>query len=665
MRRADPMQVTATGLAALYAVLAPLHLILLTGTTRTVMAALATAGAALLGAAAVWLHRHPAHDGRPEVAWSVTLAAVPLANTLVHTWLAGDLMQTTSLMLVVVGVGASIRSGRAVCGLVAVACAGWAAAALRLLADGYPRGATLHHAVGLAMAVALAAVLHRARRTGEAALRQEAAGSEADRARLEAARDELRRSEDLLAGAERLAGLGSWELDVASGRVTWSDQMHELLGVRHGDLPPALTAFDAVVHPQDLPGMRRSLRSALADGREFRVDFRVVRPDGGVRHVQGYGQVHRDPDGAAVVAQGTALDVTERVETEQALLETQADLGAIARVVRRLHSGLDPREAIVQAALEITGAATAHLVEPDGAQRLGVTASAGYDLVGRAVALRSPSAAAESFTGQAPVFLADPAASALAGGEDVPVERARSLMCSPVRSAGEVIGVLAVTWAQRVPDMSRRSARAASLLADEAGVALEAYRLKSHLQELATTDTLTGLANRRAWDTALRIEIERARRTGVPLTVAIADLDRFKVFNDTHGHAAGDRLLAGFAQQARQALRLGDVLARWGGEEFAIALPGCDRGDAGTVLERLLTAVPQDQTCSIGHATWDGTESTEELVRRADLALYRAKATGRARSVPAEDAPVEDVPVEQADAVDEPVRAGGSPASLR
>jgi len=664
MRRADPMQVTAAGLGALYAVLAPLHLILLTGSARTVMVALATAGALVLGAATVWLRRHPARGGRPEVAWSVALAAVPLVNTLVHTWVAADLTQATSLMLVVVGVGATVRSGRAVCGLVAVACAGWIAAALAVPAPGAPTGggagSTVHHAVGLAMAVALAGILHRARRTAEAALREETSGSEAARVRLEAAQDELRRSEDLLAGAERLAGLGSWELDVASGRVTWSDQMHELLGVPRGALPPALAAFDAVVHPQDLPAMRRSLRSALQDGREFRVDFRVVRPDGGVRHVQSYGQVHRGPGGAAVVAQGTALDVTERVETEQALLETQADLGAIARAVRRLHSGIDPREAIVQAALEITGAATAHLVEPDGAQRLGVTASAGHDLVGRAVALGSPSATAESFTGQAPVFLADPAASALTGGEDVPVERARSLMCSPVRASGEVIGVLAVTWAQRVPDMSRRSARAASLLADEAGVALEAYRLKSHLHELATTDTLTGLANRRAWDSALRIEIERARRTGVPLTVAIADLDKFKVFNDTHGHAAGDRVLAGFAQQARLALRLGDVLARWGGEEFAIALPGCDRADAATVLERLLTAVPQDQTCSIGHATWDGTESTEELVRRADLALYRAKATGRARSVPAED-----VPVGQVQGVDQAVRAGGSRASLR
>jgi diguanylate cyclase (GGDEF)-like protein/PAS domain S-box-containing protein len=160
----------------------------------------------------------------------------------------------------------------------------------------------------------------------------------------------------------------------------------------------------------------------------------------------------------------------------------------------------------------------------------------------------------------------------------------------------------------------------------------EREELLGRVEAMARTDELTGLANRRAWDEELRREIARCRREGGRFTVALLDLDRFKDYNDTHGHQAGDELLREAAVRWRAGLRVSDFLARYGGEEFALLLPGCPPADAQPVVERVRTATPRGQTCSAGIASWDGEESAESLVRRADGALYEAKECGRDRS---------------------------------
>jgi diguanylate cyclase (GGDEF)-like protein len=132
------------------------------------------------------------------------------------------------------------------------------------------------------------------------------------------------------------------------------------------------------------------------------------------------------------------------------------------------------------------------------------------------------------------------------------------------------------------------------------------------------------------WDQELPRELARAARSGQPLCVALIDLDNFKAFNDQHGHQAGDRLLkaAGAAWWAN--LRKTDLLVRYGGEEFAVLLPDCGLDDAMAIAERLRTAQPEG-TCSIGVAAWDADETEDELLRRADEAMYAAKASGRNR----------------------------------
>lgn len=162
------------------------------------------------------------------------------------------------------------------------------------------------------------------------------------------------------------------------------------------------------------------------------------------------------------------------------------------------------------------------------------------------------------------------------------------------------------------------------------------------LMELASTDWLTGLANRRRFMDELARELARFRREHNDCAVMMCDLDHFKQINDTHGHAVGDRVLQSFATIAGAALRSADLVGRVGGEEFAVLLPDCDASEATAAAERLRQAVASTRietrhgeigvTISIGVSMFSTTDKrAEEPLDRADTALYRAKADGRNR----------------------------------
>jgi diguanylate cyclase (GGDEF)-like protein len=187
-------------------------------------------------------------------------------------------------------------------------------------------------------------------------------------------------------------------------------------------------------------------------------------------------------------------------------------------------------------------------------------------------------------------------------------------------------------------------------LTDLGGVAmdeLELWRRTRELEQLAETDGLTGLVNRRAFDAALDRAIRRSRRTKEPLSLLLLDLDHFKALNDTAGHLAGDAALRRFGQVLRQsAQRPDDVAARYGGEEFALILPGADKAGAievaRVVAESMaVAAIPHPKgiggvlTASIGTMTIEPESAgeAEMLIAGADAALYAAKRTGRNRAI--------------------------------
>jgi diguanylate cyclase (GGDEF)-like protein len=153
------------------------------------------------------------------------------------------------------------------------------------------------------------------------------------------------------------------------------------------------------------------------------------------------------------------------------------------------------------------------------------------------------------------------------------------------------------------------------------------------LDQMARTDALTGLPNRRAWDEALDRELARADRSRAPVCVALLDLDHFKEFNDQNGHPAGDIHLKDAALLWSARLRSADLIARYGGEEFAVLLSATDAHQAQAVIESLRTCVPSGETVSAGIAQWDGAEAGVDLLVRADRALYEAKRKGRNRTI--------------------------------
>lgn len=161
------------------------------------------------------------------------------------------------------------------------------------------------------------------------------------------------------------------------------------------------------------------------------------------------------------------------------------------------------------------------------------------------------------------------------------------------------------------------------------------------IRTLATTDDLTAVANRRHMNDVLADEERRAAGAARPACIALLDIDFFKRINDGHGHAAGDAVLRGFAALVRAGLRRGDVLARWGGEEFLLLLPETTVDDALALLERIRTDVGMaampgvDPALRIGFsgglAARRGREPFSDTINRADKALYRAKSAGRNR----------------------------------
>ncbi len=219
---------------------------------------------------------------------------------------------------------------------------------------------------------------------------------------------------------------------------------------------------------------------------------------------------------------------------------------------------------------------------------------------------------------------------------------ARSVMVVPLPFKSVPVGVLVLA---RTATIHADAERLVGLVRPMLSVALNNALAHERIQRLATLDALTGVYNRRFGLIRLREEFKRAIRADMPLSVAMLDIDHFKSINDTYGHLVGDRVLAAVASAARRTIREGDVLIRYGGEEFMILLVGANAEDGALIAERIRRSIAETSvadgaqtihvTISAGVAAMpaEGIDGEDDLVERADAALYAAKEQGRDRLV--------------------------------
>ncbi|MBK9179368.1 MAG: GGDEF domain-containing protein [Acidimicrobiales bacterium] len=334
-----------------------------------------------------------------------------------------------------------------------------------------------------------------------------------------------------------------------------------------------------------------------------------------------------------LVAEATRQEFDARL---QRALDMVEDEGGALQVVGRALDSVLPDTA---AELLLADSSHAHL-------RLAVTA--GPDGEGPGCPVESPRGCAAVRRGQTLRFASSEALDACPRLRGRP-GGACSAVCVPVTILGHTVGVMHTARPATMGPTPRDAVDRLESIATQAGTRIGNLRAFARSEVQASTDPLTGLLNRRSVENNLR---ELARDL-TPFTVAMGDLDHFKQLNDTHGHEAGDRALRLFAQVLRRTLRPGDLVARFGGEEFLLVFPSCSTVDAVSALERVREALAlalseggsPGFTASFGVADSNQGDDLDEIVAVADQALFAAKVQGRNRVVVA-GGPLPDQPVE-------------------
>jgi diguanylate cyclase (GGDEF)-like protein len=337
--------------------------------------------------------------------------------------------------------------------------------------------------------------------------------------------------------------------------------------------------------------------------------------------------------------------------TSHQLAQRVRDLETLGATARTLASALELEELVETVAREtcraIPAAEAVALIhrgsERDTEQLVVDSYDRDGDHFARFTIGRGTGAAGRVISTKAPLLIDDLATSDVAVGGEEGAEGVRSWLGVPIYMAGGVEGVLAI--------QSRQASAfgvAEQRLLESIGHQVAASLQNAHLYQMAMVDGLTGLFVRRYFDARIEEEIERSKRYGTAFSVVMIDLDDFKQLNDTYGHLVGDRVLRAVAAIVRGQMRGVDTAARYGGEELALILPRTEMVHAYNQAERIRAAIADHRvvvdpgagasevisvTASFGIAAYpeSGAQTAEDLVRRADKALYRAKKTGKNR----------------------------------
>jgi len=409
----------------------------------------------------------------------------------------------------------------------------------------------------------------------------------------------LQESHQRLTEAERLAQLGHWGLEPATGRVTWSQEIYRIFGLDPGQPPPRLDEHGQLFHPDDYATFDALLQRSIAQGEPFEFRLRIRRPDGEIRYLNARGEVSKDDSGEVRTLFGTAQDVTEQhladeqVRQAAKVFESTADAVMITDAERRLL-------AVNRAFTDITGyredevlGRTPELLQ--ARRRDEALFRAVWDVLNKAGSWRGD---------------------VWNRRKDGELYRARMTASTVTGAAGEITNYIVV-----FSDITALT------------------RSQERIDHLAYHDALTDLPNRVQFRTRLGHGLERAARDGERLAVLLLDLDRFKAINESFGPARGDALLCQMAATLAEVPRPGDTLARLGADEFGLLHEELvDVREAAEVARRLLEASARPQrlgdtevamTASLGIAVFpDDGEDVDTLLRHTEIALNRAKQRG-------------------------------------
>ena len=416
----------------------------------------------------------------------------------------------------------------------------------------------------------------------------------------------LRASHALLATTERIAHIGGWDWDLVHDVLAWSDEACRMFGRDPRTYVPTLSDFESSVHPDDRPRVKDAIAASLNHNEPYDLEFRIVRPDRSERIIHAQAEITLDENGKAARMTGTTHDITVQKTIERELRFANALFVA-----------------------QIEGSPDGILVV--GANRRIVSFNQKFvelwALPNDVVQSRSDERAAAWVLGS----LKDPAAF---------LSRLEELYAHPQEHSHEELEL-------NDGRVFERHSGPLPIVADTDPGRIFFFRdisarksAEDNAVRMARQDGLTRLANRNVFVESLQRAIAHKRRDGNGFALLYLDLDHFKDINDTLGHPVGDLLLKAVAERLRATVREPDLLARFGGDEFAVIESDVtDPSDVATLAERLLGALRAPFLllgsevrigASIGIAihTQD-ISGPEVLLSHADLALYRAKADGR------------------------------------
>jgi diguanylate cyclase (GGDEF)-like protein/PAS domain S-box-containing protein len=478
---------------------------------------------------------------------------------------------------------------------------------------------------------------------------------------------QILRSQEQLRLALEASKLAQFEWNLQSGEVFLSDRWAEIIGCALGPTRTNIQALTDMIHPEDAHSVKSLVYNLIKGHTAFyEAEHRFKTASGDYIWVQSHGKVvERDAGGKAVRVSGTNADISERKNSEQALRDAYDKLGSGVSILEQRNREITLLAELSNFLLSCVTVEEACNAVPKYCESLFPGENGGLylfkasrDYLVPSTSWGGPKDEVPSFKPEdcwalrrgKPHMVSDPQKDAICGHIAVH-EQGKPYMCIPLVVQSDLLGLMWITLADPASSGSGTDAarngrvQLAVTLSEQIALALSNIRLRENLRQQTIRDALTGLYNRRFLEESLNREIARCNRNAKVFAVLMIDVDHFKRFNDTYGHDAGDSALRAVGGALQKGTREGDIVCRFGGEEFVVLLPDTNLEGATLLAQRILEFVRRLEithngktlpsiTASLGLSMYpQNGETGKALIQAADKVLYEAKGAGRDRLV--------------------------------